>query len=524
MLIPTHEITPNTHFDDSTNLQVYCALDSMLTHEVRTAEQRFGPEPAIYTFERALQGPYLDVMELGFLVDEFSRQQAVSELKSRISYVQEFLNELSFAIWDRPLNPRSPQQLKSLFYEHLKLPEQHRNDHGVRKVTTNREALENLEIYLYARPIIGCILRIRDLDKQREIFETEIDPDSRIRTSYNIAGTETGRPSSSSNAFGTGGNLQNIPSSLRYVFIADKGKKICQIDREQSEARDVGWLCGVTVGDWSFLDACESGPLHVNNCRLIWPELSWTGDYNKDRTIADQTFYREYTYYDFAKRAGHLSHYMGTAWTASRVLKVPQSYMDNFHQRYILGPKCAYPCIPKWWQWTIEQIQTKSILTTPFGRTRQFFGRPNDPATWRESIAFMPQSMTADGTSLGFWRVHRHMQRGGKRQVQLLAETYDSIAFQYPEELEDEIVPEAIHHMLVEMPIVNGRKYTVPVEAKVGWNWGNICTADDIKDDIKAGRKPRRLNADGLKKWIPGRPDERKRTSIPGQFGTRLLT
>jgi len=38
-----------------------------------------------------------------------------------------------------------------------------------------------------------------------------LDQDSRMRCSYNICGTETYRFSSSKNAFGSGGNLQNLP-------------------------------------------------------------------------------------------------------------------------------------------------------------------------------------------------------------------------------------------------------------------------------------------------------------------------
>ncbi|HNA84888.1 MAG TPA: hypothetical protein PLB04_04945, partial [Nitrospira sp.] len=38
-----------------------------------------------------------------------------------------------------------------------------------------------------------------------------LDSDGRMRCSFNVCGTETMRFSSSENAFGNGGNLQNIP-------------------------------------------------------------------------------------------------------------------------------------------------------------------------------------------------------------------------------------------------------------------------------------------------------------------------
>ena len=59
-----------------------------------------------------------------------------------------------------------------------------------------------------------------DIGKKIGVLRTGIDPDGRIRTSYNIAGTSTGRFSSSVTEFGTGGNLQNIEEALRSILIA----------------------------------------------------------------------------------------------------------------------------------------------------------------------------------------------------------------------------------------------------------------------------------------------------------------
>jgi DNA polymerase I-like protein with 3'-5' exonuclease and polymerase domains len=140
----------------------------------------------------------------------------------------------------------------------MHLPEQWISDKGVKKLSMNREVLEKLEIFMHPRPFITCILAIRDLKKELETLESEIDPDGRMRTSYNIVGTETGRWSSSQSSTGTGLNAQNIKRKLRSMFIADPGWKLCGIDLEQAESREVGWLCGTLFNDWSYLDACDS--------------------------------------------------------------------------------------------------------------------------------------------------------------------------------------------------------------------------------------------------------------------------
>jgi DNA polymerase I-like protein with 3'-5' exonuclease and polymerase domains len=487
-------------------LQTYNGLDCCLTLEVfEEISRQFNTPPAIYDFEQALQAPYMDIMRRGFRVDRIGRDRAAEGLRGRIENIQVRLNRLAYAVWDRPLNPRSPKQLQEFFYGAMRLPEVKVGIKGEWKISTAREALEKLEEkYLHARPFVNAILAIRDLGKQLQVFDTQIDADSRFRTSYNIAGTETGRPSSSENAFGTGGNAQNIAPSLRYVFVADPGYRLVNVDLEQVEARDVGFVCGCLFDDWTFLDSCESGDLHTANSRLIWPHLNWTSDIKRNRKIAEGTFYRNFSYRDMAKRGGHLSNYYGTAQTASRHLKVPLGIMEEFQARYCRGRSAdkirgieaiepAYSCIPRYWQWIATELQSTHLLTNLFGRRRHFFGRPNDDATLREGIAFLPQSTTADRMNLGLWRVWKHMP-----ECELLAQTYDSITFQVKETLDiDSIIEEVLEKIRIELVSSCGRRYIVPGEAAMGWNWGYASPS----------------NPDGLVKWRPG-GDKRTRTTL----------
>jgi DNA polymerase I-like protein with 3'-5' exonuclease and polymerase domains len=499
--------------DASANLQVYCSLDSCVALEAFGAINReLGPPPQIYSFTRAMQGPYLEMMGRGFRVDEIARRNAAAGLRVRIEALTDRLNRICAPLLDGPLigpGKKLPHfsVLQELFYRRMHIPEVWLSQKGERKLSTNREALEKIEEYAYAAPIVALILLIRDLYKQLQVFEEDIDPDLRHRSSYNITGTETGRPSSSENAFGTGGNAQNIAPSLRYVFIADRGMKMGVVDLEQVEARDVGFICGCLFGDWSYLDACESGDLHTTNAALIWPEWNWPSAPAARRHLAEETkVYRDYSARDMAKRGGHLSNYSGTAYTAARSLRVEQSFMDDFQARYVRGRpervvrgrhepaiEPAFGCIARYWQWIAQELQTKRSLTNLFGRKRDFFGRSNDAATHREAIAFLPQSTTADRMNLGLWRCWRHMP-----QIQVLAQTYDSITFQYSESANEEaIIEEVLERVRVELRSPReGRTYVVPGEAKVGWNWGNYDP---------------RVNTEGLKKYKRGVPDNRVR-------------
>ena len=127
-------------------------------------------------------------------------------------------------------------------------------------------------------------------------------------------------------------------------------------------------------------------------------------------------------------------------------------------------------------------------------------GRPNDPATHREAIAFQPQGTTAQRMNLGMWRVWKKEPRAG-----LLAQGFDSIVFQFREsDNEDDIMQHVLELIKVELKSPSGRRYVVPGDAKVGWNWG-----------VETPQNP-----DGLRKWKPGVRDNRVRVRFPGMgFG-----
>lgn len=475
-VIATHELRPG-QLDAHQSLQTYNGLDSCVTIEV-LGELRhlFNEPPEVYGFERALQGPVLEMMLRGFKIDEFEKQANIKYVEGILEEVEETLNEFAHVVWGKPINPRSRDQLIEFFHGTMKLPEIWTSKKGVKKQSMDREALEKLSIYFHAQPFINCILTIRDYKKQLEVLKTSIR-DGRFYTSYNIGGTETWRFSSSADAYGDGSNIQNIKKdpdnlaqskrrSIRKMFVSDDGWKLVGIDLEQAESREVGWLLWILFDDPTYLDACESGDLHTMTCKLIWPGFAWTGDPKKDREIADQIFYRDMTYRDMSKRGGHGTTYYGTPFTMSRHLKVSQDIMKKFQQSFF----GAYPGIPKWHQWVAQQIQTyPHAITTPFGATRHFFGRQNDDTTLREAIAFSPQSSTAMRLNLALWRIWKHMHG----RVQLLAQVHDALYFQFREgDDEAEVIKIALEFCKVLLEH-KGRKFVIPGEAKSGWNWGN---------------------------------------------------
>lgn len=498
-IIDTSTLNPYQALSANDEEWVYNGLDCCVTAEIKSVLSTHLDQSSqsIYSFSRALQAPIMEMQLRGMLVDQGRRSEVLSIYKHQSAGIEKNLQTiLREGVGIPDLNWNSPSQLSNLFYGVLGLkPILKRNANGVMAPTTNREALEKLEVYFVAEPICKHILALRDLAKKISFLEVGIDPDGRMRTSYNIAGTTTGRLSSSTSDFGTGTNQQNIDRELRSVFISDPGYKFCNIDLEQGDSRNLGALCWErfveTHGEvfaGSYLDACESGDLHTTVSRMARPHLPWTDDPIANRAIADTKYYRNDSYRDLDKKLGHGSNYIGQPATMAKHAKVPVSEVVTFQTNYFN----AFKCIPAYHEYVKQELKNNASLTTLFDRRRFFFGRPDDMATIREAVAYCPQSMTADAIDTGMltlWRLKRNI-------IQLLCQVHDSILFQYPEYLEDEIIPWAKKAILVRHILRRGREFVVAAEPKVGWNWG------EFNED---------KNPDGLIKWKGSDPRKRSR-------------
>jgi DNA polymerase I-like protein with 3'-5' exonuclease and polymerase domains len=499
VIFDTSTLTPAGTGDQFHDHQVYNGLDNCITFEVHEVLSQIPGNELIYNFERALQAPALEMMLRGLRVDLVARDALVDHLRTQQSRLRHILDRYGDAIWDHPIGPNTSSgqwDLKNLFYQHMNLPVQYKIDKGVKKPSCGREALEKLQVYFHAKPICLAILAFRDISKQISFLTSKVDSDNRLRTSYNIAGTETGRWSSSTNAFGTGGNNQNWPDKLRRIFIPDEGRKFAYCDLEQAESWIAGIRAWLVTGQDNYIRAIRSGDLHTYVSRLVWPELPWNGDLKKDREIAERPYYRDYSYRDLGKRGGHGTNYYGTPLTMSKHLKVERRIMELFQERYFT----AFPELGgawngnTWHKWVAQRLQLDGYLTTVLGRTRHFFGRVTDDSTLREAIAYEPQSCVADLLNLGAWRIWKH---GAERDVRLMAQLHDAVLIEYPDDPASEHeVAEFVAPLLRTKLEIGGQEFVIPNDFSSGWNWA--------KFNDKPERGP--LNPGGVRK-LKGRED-----------------
>ncbi len=473
--------------------QIYNGLDCCVTAEVLDVllPQLDSHTAATYTFSKELQGPILEMRLRGVLVDQSRRAEVIDEYFERLDVFETSLEHIvREAVGIFGFNWRSPAQLQELFYGNLRIP-------VIRwrgRPTVNRDALERIESYPIAWAIIQHITAMRDLAKKISVLKTEIDPDGRMRTSYNIGGTTTGRLSSSYSEFGTGTNLQNIEEILRSVFIADRGMKMGYADAEQGESRVVGAVEGNLFSDWRYLDACESGDLHTTVAKLVWPKLGWTGNLRRDKELAEQPFYRHYSRRFMCKKIGHGSNYIGKPRTLATQSKVELELIEDFQPKYF----GAFPAHQRWHRWTADELMDCGHIVSLTERKRYFWGRRDEDATIREAVAFQGQAL-GDIVNRGMLNVWR------KNNCQLLMQIHDAILFQYPEKEEDEIIPKVLAQLRYPIELNSDRQLIIPYGCKTGWNFGVY----DAKD-----------NQDGLKEYKGG--DKRKRTPQVGLLDYKI--
>jgi DNA polymerase I-like protein with 3'-5' exonuclease and polymerase domains len=514
--------------DEMTALQVYNGLDCAVTFEVwesltndlETAEHSDNAK-LIYSFERAMQAPSFVMSRRGVLVDKMWRGIVRSELLNELRLHFWRFQKLAEAVWGIPfagkkplnideetkrafsLNYNSPNQLKEFFYETLGIEPHYSYTKGNAKISVNREALEVLLNYRFAAPFARYIILMRDLKKKIDVLSKAISLDGRMRCSYNVAGTETGRWSSSQDPFGSGDNLQNWTKKMRRCIVADPGKKLWSIDLSQAESFVTGGLAYRDGRDRSYLDACRSGDLHTGVTKEIWPDLPWTGDRERDKAIAESPFYHALSYRDTSKRLGHGSNYYGKPPGMAKQTKVDKESVATFQLKYFR----KFKGIKAYHNMQANRLQMDFFVRTSLGRVRHFFGRPDDDSTLRKAIAFDPQSTVGDLLNLALWRVWNELDAWGPSNgpLELLLQVHDNIVFQLPDDPSSEAIVQRVLSLL-EVPLrYSDETVIIPADVETGWNW--------------APQKVDKKNADGLIAWKGPGTDARKRISVPNTAG-----
>ena len=363
-------------------------------------------------------------------------------------------------------NPASPEQVKIVLYDLLRLPARTKDG----KLTTDAKALKSLlaEAKPDAHAFIMQLLRLTKLDSIAEHL-TRIAPgeDGRIRSIYNPAGTETGRFSSSESFLFVSTNLNNLPKrevtearfNVKACCIPDDGHVFIEADFSGAEA----WVTACCSQDFELLDVLRSGAkIHR------WTAARALGKPEAEVTEQEYSLYKTarhalnygMQWKTFVENVNFVADRTGVAITAA----AGKTTCDNYHT---LHSKLA----GVWWKDVqAKLVQPSASITTCFGRKRVFYGRNKGEwlgQTHREAIAFEPQSTIADLLNRGLLRWWR--QHDGK-VGSLLAQVYDSVLIEVPRE-RAQLAAQLVQRCLTEEIEVHGIRITVPVDVKVLESW-----------------------------------------------------
>jgi len=173
---------------------------------------------------RQMHGPLQDIMATGIQVDKKAWKERRQALSKRLTFkLEEFEAVTGCSI--RGKMSISSQKVGDYLYRELRLGvvKRKRAD-GVKTESADEVAVRTLmlkhpeKLEKSGQIILDC----KRLSKMISMMKDErLDEDGRYRSQFKFT-TSTGRLASSSNAFGTGGNCQNIDREFRDLFIAGK--------------------------------------------------------------------------------------------------------------------------------------------------------------------------------------------------------------------------------------------------------------------------------------------------------------
>jgi uracil-DNA glycosylase family 4 len=420
-----------------------------------------------YVQQRRLVNPLTYMMERGIRVDVEGLKKKYEDLKKEEGEVCEEINKLA----GRELNPRSTNQLKEYFYDELKIkPYKKRTQKGW-VVTTDELAMKRIARRGF--PVASLILKARHLRKIATTYAdiNKVDPDGRIRCSYDPVGTRFSRLSSSKNIFGTGTNLQNWPHDLLEYLLADPGYIIYNIDLAQAENRIVAYVGQVLP----MIHAFETGKdMHSLTGALI------SGlDYEEVKRQHYENIYcdlggKDKTWRFWGKKGNHGLNYDLSHKQFALRYEIP----ENDGLRIVDGYHDAYPQVRNIYHKDVQRmIKEDRAITNLMGRTCPFLGALEDK-TYKIGYSCIPQGTVGDiinerGLNYVYY------DQDNFKPIELLTQVHDSIAFQVP--LSVPLIEHA--RMLIKIKkslevtlSTHGRDFIIPADLTVGFTLGKSGT------------------------------------------------
>lgn len=472
--------------DNETHLR-YCCKDSMVTYEIALKQQEFLNQPSNlprhghFRLNMDLLTPLAYCQLRGMRYDK----QAAEE---RHNEIQVLLQETQLRI-DRaagmPLNVNSPKQMTHCLYTRMGFEPQYKMEKGrkTNKKTADTNALLTL-LLKYDSDLVYNVLKWRSYQEDIKQLRATVDPDGRIRTSYILTGTDTGRLSSSGSNSGSGYNLQTTRKYNRKYFVADPGKYIFQIDLSGAD----GWTVAAhsaRLNDPTMLEDYYAGvkPARVIAVMYLTGRTDLARMKPKDvlEAIAHEKIpewlyaackaVQHGTNYNMAERTMSVN-ILKNSWKYSgEPVNLPPAECKKLQQLYLL----RYPGVARWQNWVRLQLEGSGKLSCASGHTRQFFGRATDNATYQSALSHEPQANTTYATNLPLrrlWYDQANRRPDGSLYIEPLHQVHDALIGQFDIDRVAIDIPRLREYFNNTLTIAD-REIVIPFEGEYGHYWGD---------------------------------------------------
>ena len=396
-----------------------------------------------YEVELPLCRVLADMETAGFLVD----RKALAEYGQTLQGVMDETEQAIYAAAGETFNINSPKQLGVILFEKLGLP------HGKKTKTgwsTNADVLEKLR---YDAPIVADVLRYRQYAKLKSTYVDGlmkvIEPDGRVRTSFQMTVTATGRLSS------TEPNLQNIPtrtelgSKMREMFVAAPGHVLVDADYSQIELRLLAHISGDTAMQQAFLSGAD---FHTVTAARVF------------HVPQDQVTHQMRSR---AKAVNFGIVYGISAFSLSQDIGVTVQEAKEYMDRYF----ATYTGVKQYMTDVVDKAREQGYVETLWHRRRALPELKSSNFNMRsfgERVALnMPiQGTAADIIKLAMVRVHSRLAREGLA-ARLIMQVHDELIVECPEEEAPRV------EALLQQEMQGVAELSVPLlaEAHSGRNW-----------------------------------------------------
>ena len=401
-----------------------------------------GMEKLYFDVELPLCRVLADMERSGFLVDGGALARFGADLSDTIRQLEERI----YAAAGQQFNINSPKQLGKVLFEDLGLP------HGKKTKTgwsTNADVLEKLK----DQPLVADVLTYRQYAKLKSTYADGllkvIDPDGRIRTSFQMTVTATGRLSS------TEPNLQNIPtrtdlgSKMREMFVAAPGHVLVDADYSQIELRLLAHISGDEAMQQAFLSGEDFHT--VTAARVFHVPQDHVTHQMRSR----------------AKAVNFGIVYGISAFSLSQDIGVTVAEAKEYMERYF----ATYTGVRQYMEQVVSQARERGYVETLWHRRRALPELKSSNFNMRsfgERVALnMPiQGTAADIIKLAMVRVHRRLAAEGL-EARLIMQVHDELIVECPEAEASRV------EQLLQQEMQGVAELSVPLlaEAHTGHNW-----------------------------------------------------